>query len=34
MRSKFPGIGYKWNKGVKFANGSYALNGTKDDGKY
>ncbi len=25
--------GYKWNKGVKLANGSYALNGTKGDGK-
>jgi len=26
-------LGYKWNKGVKLANGSYALNGTKGDGK-
>ena len=25
--------GYKWNKGVQLANGSYALNGTKGDGK-
>jgi hypothetical protein len=27
-------LGYKWNKGVKLANGSYALNGTKGDGKH
>jgi hypothetical protein len=26
-------LGYKWNGGVKLANGSYALNGTKGDGK-
>jgi hypothetical protein len=26
-------LGYKWNDGVKLANGSYALNGTKGDGK-
>jgi hypothetical protein len=25
--------GYKWNDGVKNADGSYALNGTKGDGK-
>ena len=25
-------LGYKWNKGIKLANGSYALNGTKGDG--
>jgi hypothetical protein len=27
-------LGYKWNNGIKLANGSYALNGTKGDGKY
>jgi hypothetical protein len=27
-------LGYKWNGGIKLANGSYALNGTKGDGKY
>ena len=26
-------LGYKWNGGIKLANGSYALNGTKGDGK-
>jgi len=26
-------LGYKWNGGAKLANGSYALNGTKGDGK-
>ena len=26
-------LGYKWNNGIKLANGSYALNGTKGDGK-
>jgi hypothetical protein len=26
-------LGYKWNSGVKLTNGSYALNGTKGDGK-
>jgi len=26
-------LGYTWNKGIKLANGSYALNGTKGDGK-
>jgi len=26
-------LGYKWNGGIKFSNGSYALNGTKGDGK-
>jgi hypothetical protein len=26
-------LGYKWNGGIKFDNGSYALNGTKGDGK-
>ncbi len=26
-------LGYKWNDGIKLANGSYALNGTKGDGK-
>jgi hypothetical protein len=26
-------LGYKWNNGVKLENGSYALNGTKGDGK-
>jgi hypothetical protein len=25
-------LGYTWNKGIKLANGSYALNGTKGDG--
>jgi len=25
--------GWKWNDGIKLANGSYALNGTKGDGK-
>ena len=25
-------LGYKWNNGIKLANGSYALNGTKGDG--
>ena len=25
--------GYTWNGGIKLANGSYALNGTKGDGK-
>ena len=25
-------LGYKWNGGIKLANGSYALNGTKGDG--
>jgi hypothetical protein len=24
-------LGYKWNGGIKLANGSYALNGTKGD---
>ena len=27
-------LGYKWNGGIKLANGAYALNGTKSDGKY
>jgi hypothetical protein len=27
-------LGLKWNNGIKLANGSYALNGTKDDDKY
>ena len=27
-------LGYKWNKGIKLANGSYALNGTKGDGRH
>ena len=27
-------LGYTWNKGIKLANGSYALNGTKGDGKH
>jgi len=27
-------LGHKWNNGVKLANGSYALNGTKGDGKH
>jgi hypothetical protein len=26
-------LGYTWNGGIKLANGSYALNGTKGDGK-
>jgi len=26
-------LGWKWNDGIKLANGSYALNGTKGDGK-
>jgi hypothetical protein len=26
-------LGYKWYGGIKLANGSYALNGTKGDGK-
>jgi hypothetical protein len=26
-------LGYKWNGGAKLANGAYALNGTKGDGK-
>jgi hypothetical protein len=26
-------LGYKWNGGIKLADGSYALNGTKGDGK-
>ena len=26
-------LGYKWNWGIKFENGSYALNGTKGDGR-
>ncbi len=26
-------LGSKWNGGIKLANGSYALNGTKGDGK-
>ncbi len=26
-------LGYKWNGGIKLANGSYALNGTRGDGK-
>ncbi len=26
-------LGYKWNGGIRLANGSYALNGTKGDGK-
>ena len=26
-------LGDKWNNGIKLANGSYALNGTKGDGK-
>ena len=26
-------LGYKWNNGIKLENGSYALNGTKGDGK-
>jgi len=26
-------LGYTWNDGIKLANGSYALNGTKGDGK-
>jgi hypothetical protein len=25
-------LGYTWNNGIKLANGSYALNGTKGDG--
>ncbi len=25
-------LGYTWNHGIKLANGSYALNGTKGDG--
>jgi hypothetical protein len=27
-------LGFKWNNGIKHANGSYALNGTAGDGKY
>ena len=27
-------LGYKWNGGIKLANGSYALNGTKGDGRH
>ena len=27
-------LGWKWNKGIKKADGSYALNGTKGDGKH
>jgi len=26
-------LGYTWNNGIKLDNGSYALNGTKGDGK-
>jgi hypothetical protein len=26
-------LGYKWNGGIKDANGNFALNGTKGDGK-
>ena len=26
-------LGYTWNDGIKLANGSFALNGTKGDGK-
>ena len=26
-------LGYKWNGGIKLKDGSYALNGTKGDGK-
>ena len=26
-------LGYKWNGGIKLANGSYALNGTRGDGR-
>jgi hypothetical protein len=26
-------LGWKWNNGIKNADGSYALNGTKGDGK-
>ena len=26
--------GWKWNRGIRKTDGSYALNGTKGDGKY
>ena len=32
-KCKTSDLGYKWNGGIKLANGSYALNGTKGDGK-
>jgi hypothetical protein len=33
FKCKTSELGYKWNGGIKFANGSYALNDTKGDGK-
>ncbi len=27
-------LGFKWNGGVQLKDGSYALNGTKDDGNH
>ena len=31
-KCKTTDLGYTWNHGIKLANGSYALNGTKGDG--
>ncbi len=33
FKCKTTELGYKWNGGIKLANGSFALNGTKGDGK-
>jgi hypothetical protein len=33
MVCKTTDLGYTWNDGIKLANGSFALNGTKGDGK-
>ena len=33
IKCKTTELGYTWNKWIKLANGSYALNGTKGDGK-
>jgi len=33
-RCEISALGYKWNGGIKLANGSYALNGTKGDGRH
>jgi len=32
-RCKPTALGWKWNKGIKLKNNSYALNGTKGDGR-